>query len=137
MRVFPMYARESSTILVADEDLLMRWAIRQTLSAAGFVVFEASRAEEALTSLQAREPELVIVEVELFRPSSHALTRALEDYSRNRCVILMTSGFISRDQLGVDHIDTSHMFEKPVSLEHLAAVVTEALTDDAAARRHD
>ena len=86
--IFPNMA----TILVVDDELLIRWAIAQTLEAAGFDVREAGTAREALEWV-ARDSDVGVVLLDLKLPDSSdlGLLRTLRQRAPGSRVILMTA----------------------------------------------
>ena len=86
--IFPIMA----TILIVDDELLIRWAIAQTLEAAGFEVREAGTAREALEWIEKGE-DLGVVLLDLKLPDSNdlGLLRTLRQRAPDSQVILMTA----------------------------------------------
>ena len=59
------------TILVIDDDALLRSAVRAALEAAGYVVIEAADGEKGLRLHREQGPDLVIVDI--FMPEQDGL----------------------------------------------------------------
>lgn len=81
-----------ATILIVDDELLIRWAIAQSLEAAGFEVREAGTAREALEWIEKGE-DLGVVLLDLKLPDSDdlGLLRTLRQRAPDSQVILMTA----------------------------------------------
>ena len=81
-----------ATILIVDDELLIRWAIAQTLEAAGFEVREAGTAREALECLEKGEDVgVVLLDLKLPDSSDLGLLRTLRQRAPGSQVILMTA----------------------------------------------
>ena len=52
-----------TSILVADDDKLVRITLRKILETAGYALFEAKDGREAIEIYRARKPDLVIVDI--------------------------------------------------------------------------
>lgn len=116
------------TILVADADGLMRWAIAQRLSALGYVIWEASEPARALAHLRSA-PDLAIVDVRLLRAHPGELMPALAAFSNGHGVILTTSDLASLP----GDIGAARILEKPFDLDVLVDRVSDALRSDTSA----
>jgi len=88
-------ARSATTVLVVEDDVLVRFATAADLRDAGYRVIEAATAEEARTALETREPvALVFSDIDL--PGAWQgtdLARWLRDYAPGVKVILTSSAF--------------------------------------------
>jgi len=88
-------SRAGRTILVVDDDAMMRQAVRRTLDAAGYEVLLASAADEALSILggpSGASIDLVLSDVVMPRGSGGELARALLA-SRPGLPVLLMSGY--------------------------------------------
>ena len=81
-----------ATILIVDDELLIRWAMAQTLEAAGFDVREAGTAREALEWIE-KDSDVGVVLLDLKLPDSSdlGLLRTLRQRAPGSQVILMTA----------------------------------------------
>jgi two-component system, repressor protein LuxO len=84
--------RHMPSILIVDDELLIRWAISETLGAAGFRVLEAGSALEALQVLE-KENDVAVVVLDLKLPDSSdlGLLRTLRQRVPPCQVILITA----------------------------------------------
>src|SRR3972149_5188988 len=53
------------TVLVIDDDAVIRMLTREALRAAGFIVYEAGSAEEGMAAFSASRPDLIFLDVML------------------------------------------------------------------------
>lgn len=121
---FSMPARKSSTILVADADRLMRWALVEHLSEEGDVVWEATEPETALAFVR-RGPDIVILDAGLLATSKSDLTAALIAFARDHSVVLITSDRTTIPMTFAKATNSS-VLEKPLKLDAVAHLVAEA-----------
>lgn len=81
------------TVLIVDDEMLIRWAVAESLCAAGFRVLEAATAAEALDSLGRRLADIVVAILDLRLPDSNdfELLRRIRTLAPRCKVILMTA----------------------------------------------
>jgi DNA-binding NtrC family response regulator len=80
-------------VLVVEDELLIRWAIRETLTDAGHSVVEAENAESAVRALaNSVEPiDVVVLDYRLPDSTDLALLAAIRRLSPRTAVVLMTA----------------------------------------------
>jgi two-component system KDP operon response regulator KdpE len=80
------------TILIVDDEPLIRWAVRESLEAAGYHVLEAGTAREALASLDGNVPVAVaLLDVRLPDSGDLGLLRRFRSEAPGCRVIIMTA----------------------------------------------
>ena len=82
-----------STVPIVDDEMLIRWAVAESLSAAGFGVLEAGSAAEALDHVGRPLADITVVLLDLKLPDSHdfELLRRIRRLAPRCKVILMTA----------------------------------------------
>ena len=55
----------AATILVAEDDVITRWDLREILEAHGYQVLEARDGEEALLLARERQPDLLLLDIKM------------------------------------------------------------------------
>ncbi len=81
-----------ASVLVVDDEELIRWSLAQTLDAAGYEVLEAGTARETLERLhQASDISVVLLDVKLPDSSDLGLLRTLRQQAPRCRIILMTA----------------------------------------------
>jgi DNA-binding NtrC family response regulator len=117
-----------ATVLVVDDEWLIRWSLGQVLSHAGLVVLEAEGAGEALARFAARE-DIAVVLLDLKLPDGdgrQVLERIHAD--RPRCaVIVMSAHGSAEDEQAVLASGAVRYVAKPFRSEEMLAFVKEAL----------
>ena len=113
-------------VLVVEDDPPMRRFLRTTLGAHGFRVLEATTAAEALASMTAQAPELVLMDLGLPDGDGIALTRTLRTWSRVPVIVLSARG---READKVEALDAGadDYLTKPFGVQELLARIRVAL----------
>ena len=89
----PFAATVMPTVLVVDDEMLIRWALAESLASAGFVVVQAGTAREALERLAAPVGRIAVALLDLRLPDStdFGLLRRIRAMDPACKVILMTA----------------------------------------------
>lgn len=122
--------RAVPSILVVDDEPIVRAAVMRILSGWGFHVHEAETAEEAmtvLTTLAGERPQLVIVDIVLPGRNGVELARQIREEFPNQRVLYMSA--YPRDVLAREGLEegTETFLAKPFTPEQLLQRVEEAL----------
>jgi DNA-binding response OmpR family regulator len=120
----------AKTILVVDDDALMRRSLAATLSQTGYVVETAATGENAIESIRRKAPDLVLLDVGLPGMDGMETLRAMRRDDPNLAVILVTGRRRELDEivgleLGADDYVTKP-FDMDVLLAHIKAVMRRA-----------
>jgi CheY-like chemotaxis protein len=124
--MLPMLGRQQApaTVLVVEDDVLVRALLADALREAGLSVIEAARADEALSYFEAGgEADIVFSDVEMPGPLNglQLAHRLRQDYPS--LPIILTSGSLGTQQVrGV-----AQFVPKPFSLERAVALVLATL----------
>jgi CheY-like chemotaxis protein len=114
----PAEARGTRSILVAEDELLIRLCVSQELRHAGYVVYEAAEAGDALTILDGKSIDLLITDIRM--PGAldglGLAQRVRADHPQTR--IMLLSAYITRETEMFDGA-----FPKPVRIADLIAGV--------------
>jgi len=107
------------TVLVVDDEKLVRWSIRQKLESAGYQVFEADTCAAARALFQENLPDLVTLDVRLPDGSGLKLLLDMKKVSPNVPVIMITAYGAVEDAVKALKIGAYDYLEKPINFDRL------------------
>lgn len=81
-----------ATILVVDDEQLVRWSLENDLTRAGFQVSSAASGTEAIAMIKAQEPDLVLLDIKLPDIDGIQVLRELRKLGVT-CMVVMLSAF--------------------------------------------
>jgi DNA-binding NarL/FixJ family response regulator len=116
-------------VLVVDDDSKFRAVVREILERSGFAVREACDGEEALASAQARQPDLVLLDVCLPGISGYEVLRALQDTVHSDLPVVFMSGDRTdkNDRVSALLLGADDHFVKPFEPDELLARIRRSL----------
>ena len=115
------------TVLVVDDEKLVRWSIRQKLESAGYQVFEAENCSDARSLFQEHLPELVTLDVRLPDGSGLKLLLDMKKTSPNTPVIMITAYGAVEDAVKALKIGAYDYLEKPINFDRLIHALQNAV----------
>jgi DNA-binding NtrC family response regulator len=114
------------TILVVDDEALIRWSLSERLKAEGFEVLEAATGADALEKL----PEgvgLVLLDYKLPDTDGVSILRKIKDFDQDIVVILLTAYASVETAAEAMKLGAYHFANKPFNLDEVVATVERAL----------
>jgi len=126
------------TVLVVDDDRPMRALCRASLEEAGFRVLEAAGGEEALESVRAERPDLILLDVMMPGISGWEVTSALlADRSTDQIPIIFISARRElADRMRAFELGAHGYLTKPFDPDQLAETVAIVLDQIERGERH-
>lgn len=112
------------TILIVDDEPVMRALLRATLEPTGARIVEAADGSEALEMAWQERPDAAIVDVGLPRLSGVDVCRALQTNPEPPAVILITGNVYAEE---LESCGAEDVFGKPFSPDELLAAVERCL----------
>lgn len=110
---------QMKTVLVVDDEKLVRWSIRQKLESAGYQVFEADTCSSALKLYQEHLPDLVTLDVRLPDGSGLKLLLDMKKIAPNVPMIMITAYGAVEDAVKALKIGAYDYLEKPINFDRL------------------
>jgi CheY-like chemotaxis protein len=116
----------SKSILVVDDDPVVRHVWTETLTRSGYGVLPASHGREALAHLRAVVPDLIVLDLRMPEMSGSEFLKALVGTT---VPVLVVSGFLDEhaEALRAIPFNVVGHLAKPVALADLARAVAAAL----------
>jgi DNA-binding NtrC family response regulator len=115
-----------ATILIVDDEALIRWSLRERLSAAGYGILEAETGQAALDAL-AEGVDLVLLDYRLPDTDGLAVLRKIKEFDQDVLVILLTAYASVDTAVEAMKQGAYHFANKPFNLDEVAATVERAL----------
>ena len=115
------------TILVVDDEPLVRWSVAETLGESGYSVAQAGDALQALESVTAKHADVVLLDLRLPDSSDLGVMSMLRRLSPDSKIILMTA--YGSDALNQEARSRGafSVLDKPFDMSVLCPLVASAL----------
>ena len=117
-----------ASVLVVDDEELIRWAVGQSLQDAGYQVFEAASARETLERVN-RGQEICVILLDLKLPDSRdlGLLRTLRTLAPRCRIILMTAHGSAETLDEALRAGAFRAVGKPFDMDKMVGLVNEAI----------
>jgi DNA-binding NtrC family response regulator len=116
----------NATLLVVDDEELIRWSLRERLRREGYVVLEAGTAASAI-DLATAGVDLVLLDYRLPDGDGLAVLRRIKEHTPDTPVILMTAFSTVENAVEAMKHGAYHYVNKPFNLDDVAVIVENAL----------
>jgi len=115
-------------VLVVDDELLIRWSLREVLADHGYSVTEAADGQSAIRSLTDGDgsPDVVLLDYRLPDSSDLVLLATIRKLAPQAHVILMTAYGTPEVTKGALDLGAYRVVGKPFEVQDVAALVQEA-----------
>jgi DNA-binding NtrC family response regulator len=119
----------SHRVLIVDDELLIRWALREALEAKGYDVTEAADALSARAALDDRavRPDAVVLDYRLPDSNDLGLLTAMRKAAPAMPVIMMTAHGTAEMVKSALDLGAFRVVTKPFEVHQMADLVTDAL----------
>jgi DNA-binding NtrC family response regulator len=129
---FPVAPREilpTATVLVVDDEALIRWSLTEGLAGAGFQVLDARDGKEARQQLAAHGPAIDVVVLDVRLPDADGL-RLLDGIKRAHpvCQVIILTAYGTPEVADeANRLGAFRMVSKPFNLDELVRLVGQAV----------
>jgi DNA-binding NtrC family response regulator len=115
-----------ATILVVDDEALIRWSLRERLQSEGYEVREAETGRAALDAVP-DGVDLVLLDYRLPDMDGVSVLRTIKELDQDTLVILLTAYATVETAVEAMKLGAYHFANKPFNLDDVAATVERAL----------
>ena len=127
---------KKTPLLVVDDDRAVRKLLERIAIRAGFDVATAKDGQHAIELIEARQFDIVIVDLMMPRVSGYDLVQRISAMSRRPTVIVATA-LTSGDVARLDDSLVRRVIRKPFDIEAVAKMLVEVAEEIAAGRQPD
>jgi DNA-binding NtrC family response regulator len=123
----------AATLLIVDDESLLRWSLRERLAEEGYTILEAGTASEAVVQAS-NGVDLVLLDFKLPDGDGLSVLRRIKDTSPDTQVILMTAFSTIESAVEAMKLGAYHYVNKPFNLDEVVLLVEKALETSALRR---
>jgi DNA-binding NtrC family response regulator len=116
----------NATILIVDDEDLIRWSLKERLSSDGYDILQAATGQAAIDHI-ANGVDLVLLDYRLPDIDGLSVLRALKKLDPDLLVILLTSFVSVETAVDAMKLGAFHFANKPFNLDEISAIVARAL----------
>lgn len=115
------------TILVCDDEELIRWSLNEHLSSQGFQVIEAEDGVDCLEKLEAHAPDLLLTDLKMPRMEGMEVLHRLRSEGKDLPVVVLTAHGAVDSAVQATKLGAQAYLSKPFDLREVTLAVEKAL----------
>ena len=117
----------NTSILVVDDEHLIRWSLEQSLKKQGYDVSTAASGEEALKQVQDDAPELMLLDIQLPGMDGLEVLERVKEIDSDIIVVMVTALGVLETAVKAMRLGAHDYINKPFNLDELSIIVKKAL----------
>ena len=117
----------AATILIVDDESLLRWSLKERLAQEGYDILEADTAAGAATQIAGGDVDLALLDFRLPDGDGLDVLRRIKGTSPDTLVILMTAFSTVENAVEAMRLGAYHYVNKPFNLDEVVLLVEKAL----------
>lgn len=118
---------QSATILVCDDEELIRWSLTEHLRQQGHTVVEAEDGQDALDKIRASAPDLLLSDIKMPRMDGMTLLRTLREQGFDLPVIVLTAHGAVDSAVEATRLGAKAYLSKPFDLREVGLAIERVL----------
>jgi DNA-binding NtrC family response regulator len=115
-----------ATLLIVDDEALLRWSLKERLAAEGYDILEAGTAADARAQI-GPEVDLILLDFKLPDGDGLSVLKFVKEQHPDILVILMTAFSTIENAVEAMKLGAFHYVNKPFNLDEVALLVEKAL----------
>lgn len=123
-----------STVLVVDDEELIRWSLVEHLKQSGYDVLEGVNGQEAVELVRTASPDVVLLDLKMPVLDGMGALRAMREEGHDTPVIVLTAHGGVESAIEATRLGAADYLSKPFDLREISLVVRKAI-DDARVRQ--
>ncbi|MCP4808780.1 MAG: sigma-54-dependent Fis family transcriptional regulator [Proteobacteria bacterium] len=123
-----------ATLLVVDDEELIRWSVNEHMRAKGFRVVEAEDGVQALKLVEEHAPDVILTDLNMPKMGGLQFLRALRESGRDTPVVVLTAHGGVDSAVEATQLGATGYLAKPFDLREVALAVEKALDNHRLAR---
>ncbi len=113
--------QEKATVLYVEDNFANRRLVSRVLTAEGYTILEAESAQEALTVIEEKTPDIILMDINMPEIDGYTLTGKLKDMPKlkNVPIIAMTANVMKGDRERTLDAGCDGYIQKPIDVDTL------------------